>query len=257
MDMRKSRVLRKLRNSELVSCFNLKFTDTRAVEIAALSGFDCLWLCMEHVGVDYSVVEHQIQAAKIHDVDCLVRVPKGSYSDYIIPLEQDAAGIMVPHVMSEKEAKQIVRTTRFHPLGRRPTDGGNADGNYGMLPFKEYTQQANQERFIMIQIEDPEPLDELDAICAVEGIDMVFFGPNDYSHAIGLPGELQHPKVKDVMKKVADTANKHGKVAATMTINDNFQELVEMGFRFINFSSDTAGLRRYCREMMDIFKTGK
>ncbi len=69
------------------------------------------------------------RAAKVFDVDAIVRVPRGSYSDMIRPLELDAAGIMVPHVMSAEDARQVVRWTRFAPVGLRPLDGGNADGD--------------------------------------------------------------------------------------------------------------------------------
>jgi len=70
-----------------------------------MAGFDCLWLDMEHVANDYATIEHGIWAAKSRDTDVLVRVPRGSYSDLVRPLELDAAGIMVPHVMSLADAK--------------------------------------------------------------------------------------------------------------------------------------------------------
>jgi len=72
--MRKSRVLSKLRNGDVSFCFKLNLADARAAEIAAASGFDCLWTDMEHVPNDFSTVERQIWAAKSHDVDTLVRV---------------------------------------------------------------------------------------------------------------------------------------------------------------------------------------
>ena len=74
---------------------------------------------------------------------------------------------MVPHLMSLEEAKQIVYYTKFHPIGRRPLDGGNMDGKFCLIPPEEYLKQANQERFVVVQIEDPEPLPELEEICAL------------------------------------------------------------------------------------------
>ena len=175
MNIRPSKVLKKLRAGENVNCIKLNLSDAKVAELAAMCGFDCIWLDMEHVPTDYSIIENQIRAAKIHDVDTLVRVAKGCYSDYIRPFEADAAGIMVPHLMNLAEAKEIVNTTRFHPLGRRPVDGGNADGGYCMVGFNQYLESANRERFVIVQIEDPEPLDELERIAKVEGIDMLFF----------------------------------------------------------------------------------
>ena len=251
MMMRKSNVLRKLRAGEVVTSFKLNFADGRAAELAAMCGFDCLWLGMEHSPNDWSVIEAQIWAAKAHDVDTVVRVSRGGYSEYIKPLELDATGIMVPHLMSLEDAVNVVRITRFHPVGRRPVDGGNADGAFCMIDFKEYIAEANKERFVIVQIEDPEPLEELDEIASVEGIDMLFFGPGDFSHSCGIPGEWNHPKVINARIQVAETAIKHGKFAGTVGSLDSFDELVEEGYRFINLGADVVALTEYCKNICE------
>ncbi len=250
---RPSRVLRKLRAGEVASCTAVGTSCPRVVEIAAGSGIDCVWLCMEHRASDLCVIERQIYAAKTRDVDVVVRVPKGSYSDYIRPLELDAAGIMVPHLMSAAEARELVHWTRFHPLGRRPLDGGNQDGFYAQIRTAEYISQANRERFIIVQIEDPEPLDELDEICQVEGIDIILFGPGDFSHSIGVSGQKDHPRVVEVRKLIAATANKYGKVAGTVGSPDTLQGLIDMGYRFINLGADVLTLGEYYNRMAAAF----
>ena len=250
MQMRPSRVLRKLRNNETVTCTKINFSDPRATEIAALCGFDCLWLDMEHVPTDWQTVDNQIRSAKIYDVDVMVRVAKGPYSDYTQPLEADAAGIMVPHLMSLKEAQEIVHWTRFYPLGRRPVDGGNADGKYCLVDFNEYIKTANKERFVIIQIEDPEPLDELDAIAQVEGIDMLFFGPGDFSQGIGTPGKWDNPKIADARQRIAGVCRKYNKYAGTVGGPGNFKELVEVGYQFISVGADVVGLWTYYNDIL-------
>lgn len=248
--MRPSRVLRKLREGKIATCTKLNLCDPRAVEIAAMTGFDSVWICMEHVPSTMKDIEAQINAAKIYDVDPLVRVPRGSYSDLIHPLEADAAGIMVPHCMSLADAKQVVHYTRFHPVGRRPADGGNADGAYCLIPFAEYIEQANRERFVIVQIEDPEAVDDLDEICQLPGIDIVFFGPGDFSHSIGHPGQLDHPEVKRVRKLVADKCNKYGMVAGCLSgSKEGLQELVDMGFRFLSSGADVHALSTYWKQV--------
>lgn len=162
----------------------------------------------------------------------------------------DAAGIMVPHIMSLADAKAVVRMTRFHPLGLRPVDGGNADGAYCGIDFVDYLRQANEQRFVVVQIEDPEPLTELDAIAALPGIDMLFFGPGDFSHAIGAPGAWDHPKLLDVRRRVAETALAHGKFAGTVGSPANMAELIALGYRFLNIGADVVGLARYCKDLM-------
>jgi len=209
---------------------------------------------MEHTPNDFSAVEKQILASKTHNTDIMVRVPRGSYSDLIKPLEMDASGIMVPHIMSLADAKNVVKMTRFHPVGRRPLDGGNADGAYSTIDVKEYIKQANERRFISVQIEDPEPLDELEEIAALEGIDMLFFGPADFSQGIGAPGQWDHPALLKARKRVAEVAIKHGKFAGTVGSAGNLKELIDMGYRFISMGADVVGLSQYITGIVSNFK---
>lgn len=251
--MRPSRVLARLREGGTASCFKMNLSDARAVEIAAMAGFDCLWLDMEHVPNDFAAIERAVWAAKSQDVDVMVRVARGSYSDYVRPLEADAAGIMVPHVMSLADAQAVQRMTRFHPIGRRPLDGGNADGAYCGVELDSYLKEANAQRFVVVQIEDPEPLDDLDAIAALPGIDMLFFGPGDFSQGIGAPGQWEHPKLVEARKRVADAAARHGKFAGTVASPANFEALRAMGYRFLNMGADVIGLSQYCKSMAAAF----
>ena len=248
MDMRKSRVLQQMRNGKVATCTKLNLSDPRAAEIAAMCGFDCIWIDLEHVPNNMTDVEHAVRAAKIYDVDVLTRVSKGCYSDIVRPLEADSTGVMVPHLMSLEEAKQIVYYTKFHPIGRRPLDGGNADGAYCLVNANDYIQQANEERFTVVQIEDPEPLAELEEICALPGIDMIFFGPADFSQGIGDPNGSD-PRIDEARRLVAKTARKYGKFAGTVGGPANFDALVAMGYTFISTGADVVALWKYFQEI--------
>lgn len=247
--MRQSRVLRQMRSGKVATSIKLNLIDPRNAEIAAMCGFDCIWIDMEHTPDDLSVVENIIRAAKIYDVDVLTRVSKGSYSDLVRPFEADSTGIMIPHLMSLEEAKQIVYYTKFHPIGRRPLDGGNADGKYGLVAPLDYMAQANEQRFTVVQIEDPEPVAELEEICALPGIDMIFFGPADFSQGIGDPCGFSNPEIDRVRRLIAKTARKHGKFAGTVGGPGNFDALVEMGYTFINVGADVEALCAYYKGM--------
>mgnify|MGYP001179656344 CR=1 FL=1 len=254
---RRSKVLDKLRSGQRVLSFKNNFSCIRACEIPAMAGFDCIWICQEHVPMDYSTMEAQILAAKAFDTDVIVRVQKGCYSDYILPLEADASGIMVPHLMSAKEARELVHWTRYQPLGRRPLDGGNADGLFCRIPASQYTAFTNENRLLIVQIEDPEPLDELDEICQVPGIDMIFFGPGDFSHSIGYVGELEHPEVDRVRRLIADTARKYGKYAGTVCSTATMQKYFDLGYHFLNCGADVGALNSYCDNILQHFEKCK
>ena len=243
--MRPSRILRKLRAGGVASCTKVNSSDPRVAELMAMSGVDGVWLCTEHIPSNYAAVENQVRAAKCHDVDAVVRVPRGSYSDYIRGFEMDAAGIMVPHVMSAEDARCVVQMTKFPPLGRRAVDGGNADGAYTRVPIAEYVEVANRERFVIFQIEDPEPLAELEAIAELPGVDMLLFGAGDFSVAIGKPGQVNIPEVCEVRRRVARVARAAGKAAGAVGSPQNLKELVDMGYNFISVGADVVGLIEY------------
>ncbi|WP_127580119.1 HpcH/HpaI aldolase family protein [Paenibacillus koleovorans] len=251
-DLQPSRVLQKLKAGGVAYATKLNLADPRVVEIACMvSGVDCIWLDMEHVANDWSMIEKQILAAKAYDVDVMVRVARGSYSELVKPLELDATCILVPHVMSADDARQVAHFSKFHPIGRRPMDGGNADGRYANLALPEYMRQANEQRFNVLQIEDPEPLEELETIIALPGVDGVFFGPGDFSQGIGAPGEWDHPLITETRKRIADLAVKHGKIAATIGSLGNVEELVAMGYRFISLGADVIGLSEYYNHLFN------
>ena len=257
MQMRPSKVLKKMRAGQIATCVKLNLADPVTSEIAALAGFDCVWVDVEHQPHTTEQIQNHIRAAKIHDMDTLVRVQRGSYSDLIRPLEMDASGIMVPHLMSIEEAKKVVYYTKFHPIGRRPLDGGYTDGAYCMMPPDEYIKQANQQRFVIVQIEDPEPLDELEEIAKLDGIDMLFFGPGDFSQGIGKPAAWDAPEISDTRKQIAKIARKHNTFAGTVGGIANFDELAEMGYQFISAGADVVGLGEYFKQIIADIKGTK
>ena len=250
--MRKSKVLKKIREGKTAFCTKLNLCEPRIAEIAAMSGFDCIWIDMEHVPSDYTEVENIIRAAKIYDCDVLTRISKsGGYSDVIRPLEADSTGIMVPHLMSLEEAKKVVYYSKFHPIGRRPLDGGNADGKYCLVDAMEYIKTANEERFTVIQIEDPEPVSELEEICALHGIDMIFFGPADFTQGIGKPCVFDDEEVLKTRALVAKTARKYGKIAGTVGGVGNAKTLMDEGYNFISIGADVVALAGYFKDITD------
>lgn len=249
--MRPSRALARMRAGRVAWSVKLNLADPRAAEIAALSGFDCVWLDVEHCPNSIETIENQVRAVTMHDVDTVVRVERGSYSDIIRPLEMNATAIMVPHCMSAEDARRIAYYTKFHPVGRRPVDSANADGAYAAIPLVEYMAQANRERFVIIQIEDPEPMEELEAIAAVEGIDMLLFGQTDFSHAIGVPGRYDDPRVCDARRRVVEAARRHGKFAGAAGSMETRKELAAMGYQFINVAGDVVVLGRALQAMAD------
>jgi 4-hydroxy-2-oxoheptanedioate aldolase len=252
MTLRPSRIQQLLRAGRFPTVLKINLADPRAVEIAGLAGVDAVWLCMEHVPNDWIGLENQVRAARAAGIDALVRVARGSYSDYIRPLEMDAAGIIVPHVASADEARQIVDWVRFHPLGRRAVDGGNSDGQYCLVPVTDYMAHANRERLVVLQIESPEALEEVERICAVPGFDAILFGPGDFSHRIGKPGQIDDPQVVAARRRVAAAARDSGKIAVAAGLFAPLPELVAEGFSVFTVGADVIGLAHYVQQRVAV-----
>jgi len=251
MKMRPSRVLRVMREGKVAICIKANLRDSRFISIAAMCGFDAVWIDFEHVPQSMDLVEQAVNAAAVYDTDILTRVARGPYSNLIQPFEADSAGIMVPHLMSLEDAKQVQYYTKFHPIGRRPIDGGNADGKFTLVDANRYMEEANRERFVIVQIEDPEPVPEIEEIAALPGIDMLFFGPADFTQGAGIPNQFDHPLVAETRELVAKVARRHGKFAGTVGGIGNFKALVALGYNFISIGADVVALANYCREIVD------
>lgn len=240
--MHKSNVKEKLRNNQPVFCAKTNLSDAVAVEIFGYLGFDCVWIDMEHGPVDFGSVRNQVRAAKMTGMDSMIRVPKGSYSDFIRPLEMDATGLMVPHVFTPAEAVQAVSWSFFAPKGRRPIDSGNSDGPFCMRPIPEYIKYCNAEKFLMIQIEDKEAVDLIDEITDVKGIDIFFIGTLDLSHSYGKPGEFSNPDFLAGRKKIIDMLVKKKKPWGMPCPLKEIPRYYSLGCRFFVIGSDTSTL---------------
>lgn len=245
MVQKNSPMIEKLRRDELVVSTKLNITSPITAEIAAYAGFDAIWIDMEHVPADYSQIMTAFYAAKARGAETIVRTTRGAYSNLTRPLEIDAAAIMVPHVMGKEDAEQVAYYTKFAPIGRRPIDGGNGDGMYCLMDVPDYLKYSNEQKLTIIQIEDVEAYEQIEEIAAVPGIDMLFFGPADFSHSIGKILDMGHKDVAEARRRVAEVARRHGKLAGTVGGTGNMRELYDMGYRLISMGADVCGLNDY------------
>lgn len=179
-------------------------------------------------------------------MDVIVRVARGSYSDYIKPFEAGAQGIMAPHVRTAAEARDIVRAVRFAPVGERAIDGGSRDGGFALMDTETYIHHSLTERFVVLQIESPEAVANVDEIAAVEGFEFLMFGPGDFAHRSGIPGKASDPRVVEARGKVEEAAKRNGKWC--FSAGQPAQQIpagLEAGNRIWNVGSDLRALTGY------------
>lgn len=243
--MRKSRIKAKLNNDEPALLTSLHLIDPSVYELTSLMGFDGIWMDLEHHSTSVETANNLLRAARVGTSDVMVRPAKGEYMRMGRILEAGATGIMYPRCDSADEAAEVVRWSKFAPLGTRGVDGANPDMPYCSLPLPDYLRQANEETFVVIQIETPAAVDQVDAIAAVEGVDILFLGPGDLSILSGIPGEFDHQIIQDATAKIAAAAKAAGKHWGTIGFTaEHASQLLDQGARFICHGADIISVKQ-------------
>lgn len=236
--MTPSFVRRKLARGEPVLTAKVCYTDPELAELTASAGFDAVWICLEHRRLDPAVVQALLQGCRLGGADALVRVRPANHTDVCWLLEAGARGLMLPRVRHLDEVRAVLDMMKFPPLGRRGADVVHADAAFGRVPLTDYLAAANRETFLVVQIEEPEVVGQIDAIAALPGVDVLFVGPGDLSLGLGHPGEHAGPAVMQVVEQVAAACRRHGKRAGIPCAAADVPRYRALGYSFFNVISD-------------------
>ena len=211
-----------------------------AAEVMAGLGYDWLIIDGEHTAVSMPQLQLMLQAMSGSDTLPILRVPSQDRAQVKVALDVGVKGIMFPMVNSREQAIDAVRACKYPPEGVRGVGPGRASG-YG-LRGADYVRLANDEVLVLAIIEHADALAHLEEIVTVPGIDAFFFGFADYAASIGLTGQADHPRVREVRDAVLAATRRAG-VPAAYAARDaaHAGELIQMGFRFLSLGSD-AGL---------------
>jgi 4-hydroxy-2-oxoheptanedioate aldolase len=151
---------------------------------------------------------------------------------------------MYPRCDHADEAREVVRWSKFAPMGTRGIDAANPDNPYLFLPLIDYLHLANEETFVVIQLEHQAAVDNAEAIAAVPGVDVLMLGPGDYSILSGFAGQWEHPKIGEAMKTIAAAAAKHGKHWGGPAFTaEHARRMLDLGARFICHGADIVWLK--------------
>ncbi|MCG8586124.1 MAG: aldolase/citrate lyase family protein [Pirellulales bacterium] len=237
--MRTSRIRAKLAANKPALVTTLHLTDPSLFELTSLMGFDGIWMDMEHHAYSLETAAGLMRAARVGSSDIVARPAKGEFMRMARMLEAGAHGIMYPRCDDANEAAEVVRWAKFAPLGERGCDGANGDAPYCSMPLDQYVHQANQQTFLVVQLEQAHAIDQAEAIAAVEGVDVLMLGPGDLSVLSNVPGQIDHPLIQEAMERVAVAARNTGKHWGTSCSNlQTIAETLEMGARFLCYGGD-------------------
>jgi 2-keto-3-deoxy-L-rhamnonate aldolase RhmA len=241
MPYRINSIRRRVLNREVLSGTFLNLACPATVEMAGFSGLDWVLIDCEHGPGGYETMVHQIRAAGITPAAPIVRIAANDTPTIKRVLDVGAAGVMVPWIRNAEDATNAVSAMRYPPQGVRGVASSPRATSYG-LNADEYLSQANDLLLTIIQIERSEAVDDINAIAAIDGVDVLFIGPMDLSVSLGHPQQWDHPKQREAYRKVAVAAKNAGKAAGILLAGpnqiDDMADLVEMGYTFIAAGSD-------------------
>lgn len=209
------------------------------VDFVGQLGFDAVWLEGEHGNVTWDRIGDLGRAAELWGMAALLRVRTLDPTLIVRGLSLGAHGIVIPQVTTADEAGVAVAASRFAPEGRRGVTRGrrsyrpaDADG-----PDDHFAAE-NANAVVVVQLEDPEGLSNIDQITAVEGLDVVFVAPNDLAQSMGHQGRLDHPDVVNAIDAALSRIVATGKVAGTLCRPQHIERFIALGVRLLYVSLD-------------------
>jgi 4-hydroxy-2-oxoheptanedioate aldolase len=245
--MRKSKVLAKLRSGKAARICAMGHYLPFFVRYAAHYAYDGIWLDLEHRAMNDREVQSLLAFCRMFDIDCMLRPPSIERTRLYRYFEDGAAGFLIPFASDRETAQKVVEAAKFPPLGNRGLDGVGLDADFGLQGWgvnPRYTGDANDETFIVAQIETPEAVTKADEVAAVPGIDALFVGTGDLGLRLAVAPRPDVKNLDSAIEQVAAAAHRHGKAwgAATASL-EALLRYRRMGAQIIPWGNDF-GLRQ-------------
>ena len=233
----------KLNQNEPIYGLWVTLESASITEMAVALGLDWVVIDAEHGHLDWKDINSHIRAALRSDTVVLVRIAERSTILSKRALDIGADGIMIPWMEKVEEVEEAVRDCRYPPEGRRGIGGERATA-WGQC-LSEHAAEANENVLIVPLIESIAAIPNLATMCKVDGIDLFFFGPADFSSTAGFRGQWEGPGVAEQILSLKDTINAAGKHCGVVsTSNQNLTDRLDQGFRMLALGTDSGLLLR-------------
>lgn len=252
--MDKNLVKAKLRSGETVIGTFVRMNSI-SMEILGRTGFDFAIIDAEHGVHTMEDISNMIRAARSVGLSPIVRVPGTNVVNAMRALDAGADGVQIPQLTSLEQIREVCKATRYHPLGERGMCNYVAATGYSTIPFDEHMRTSNEEVLVAIHVENAWAAEHIEEILEIPGIDVVFCGPNDMSESLGVPGQMQHPRVVALLDKVFHVCAEK-KVATGIFVKrpELMPHWLEKGVQYIACSTDVGIYADYARMTADSMK---
>jgi 2-dehydro-3-deoxyglucarate aldolase/4-hydroxy-2-oxoheptanedioate aldolase len=211
-----------------------------SAEICAKAGYDWLVVDLEHGAGTEAGLVGLLQSVEVGGSTAVVRPQSGERLRIGRALDLGAAGIVIPRLESAAEAREAVSFLRYPPAGVRGVALRTRGAGMGSVAHGE-VHQINERILGIVQIESVGALREADQIAAIDGVDVLFVGPADLTHSLGVPGRFDDETYLNALKAVVDACAAHGKAAGILVYDLGVVPgLLELGYRFVGIGADGA-----------------
>ncbi|CAN5439591.1 aldolase/citrate lyase family protein [soil metagenome] len=237
----KTRSLREMTRTRDVKLghFIVEFATPGIGHLIRSAGCEFVFLDMEHSGFSFETVKSTIRYLEAAEIRTMVRVPSQEYHHIARACDMGAEGLIAPMVSTPGQAKKILDSMRYYPMGARGVALGIAHDNYRTGAVKDKFKAANERNTFFCLIETAEGVENADAIARIDGVDCLWIGHFDLSVSLGIPGEFDNPKFLKAIDTLRAAAKKRNKSMGRMTGSvQQGIELFNQGFDFMCYSGD-------------------
>jgi len=217
---------------------------------AASLGFDFLWVEMEHSPVTLESLREMVLATRGLKAVPFARVPVNEIWTAKRVLDAGVLGVMFPFTSTPELARQAVAACKYPPHGRRGSGAGLA--RFRWPAPESYYDFADRNIMVIIIVEEARALEDIDAIAATPGVDVIFVGTSDLSFSLGCRGQLDHPEVQDALKKIVAAGRANHKILGAPAGDPALiRKYMDQGFLFFQTTTELNLMARGARQLLD------
>ena len=246
---------RRLRAGEIVFGPWCVIPSGTVMNIIASAGFDFAIIDLEHGPTSFETAEEMCRAAQSEQVCPIIRLGQINEEDVLKSLDIGVEGLLVAHVETPEDAKDVVSFSKYHPIGRRGFSPYTRAGRYMGGKITEHARTQNEETLVGLILEGKKGLDNIETILETQHLNLIYLGAYDISQAMGMPGDVGHPKIKKHMEKCVKKI-RDAKIAAGGYVAKSMEDMtwmVDIGMQFITYLPDCAAISEKMRSAVEDF----
>jgi 4-hydroxy-2-oxoheptanedioate aldolase len=223
-------------------------------DIMASAGLDFMIIDSEHGPISFETAQKMVIACEARNVSPVMRLSGINEADILKALDIGVHAVQVPNVETRQDVLDIVKAAKYPPIGNRGFSPFTRAGSYSMETAKDLTMQANENTLVAINVEGKEAIENIDEILSIEALDIIFIGLFDLSKALGIPGQVDDPRVLTYLEDLTARISAAGKYAGTIaTSKEKMHSFLDLGMKYIVYLVDCEMLKASYQEIRNSF----